>query len=131
MIKRQTCMHSRCTVSVTSVLPYIVMMLLLVHASQHVVSFGGPSSALVQYSQVLNTQSCHAAFILSFSVLCQRGGGTLAIFMALCCSHSREISCFSGPHRLLSLAHQHMCTCRDSHAQQLYRSPLSSIAQET
>ena len=42
----------------------MVMMLLLLHASQHPVPFGDPSSALVQYLHAMNARRVHAAFIL-------------------------------------------------------------------
>ena len=56
---------------------------LIVTSSQHPVSSGGPSSVPVQYSYAMNTQStCGIHSVIT--CLCQRRGGTLAIFMSLC-----------------------------------------------
>ena len=72
-------MNSRCYFSITKHGNDTVT----VTSSQHLVSFGGPSSASVQYSHAMNTQStCGIHCVIA--CLCQRRGGSLAIFMSLC-----------------------------------------------
>ena len=90
MIKYEVTMaikNSRCYFSVTKHGNDAVT----VTSSQHLVSFGGPSSVPVQYSHAMNTQStCGIHCVIA--CLCQRRGGTLTIFMSLClCQRSDYI----------------------------------------
>ena len=84
-------MNSRCYFSITKHGNDAVNV-----TSQHLVSFGGPSSVPVQYSHAMNTQSTcgiHCVIVC----LCQRRGGTLAIFMSLClCQRSDYINSYKS-----------------------------------
>ena len=86
-------MHSRCYFSITI---HGTDAVTVIHSSQHLVSFGGPK---VQHSCAMNTwciqysfhnymlvpvKGWNSGYINGTLCLCQRRGGNLAIFMALC-----------------------------------------------